>query len=121
MADAVIGSQKSFHALFDKYLDHMLVEFEQNSMFQNIQIFWLFDKNWLTIFDKVLMPFWKTFQTETIVRCLTINLKIITFHCSKNYGSPTRATRLKVAPSMEDPISLNENRLVSYGVMLRFA
>ena len=31
----------------------MLVKFEQN--------FELFDKKWLTIFDKVLMPFWKMF------------------------------------------------------------
>ena len=29
-ADADIGSLKSLHTLFDKYLDLMLVEFEQN-------------------------------------------------------------------------------------------
>ena len=46
--------------------------------------------------------------TETIVWCLTINLKTIIFQCSKNYGSPTHITRLKVAPNMADPNSLNE-------------
>ena len=30
IADAANGSQKSLHKLFGKYLDHMLVEFEQN-------------------------------------------------------------------------------------------
>ena len=30
IADADIGSLKSFHKLFDKYLDHLLVKFEQN-------------------------------------------------------------------------------------------
>ena len=39
----------------------MLVKFEQNRMVQTIQNFELFDKKWLTIFDKVLTPFWKTF------------------------------------------------------------
>ena len=29
IADADIGSLKSLHTLFDKYLDHMLVKFEQ--------------------------------------------------------------------------------------------
>ena len=39
----------------------MLVKFEQNPMVQTIQNFELFDKKWLTIFDKVLMPFGKRF------------------------------------------------------------
>ena len=38
-----------------------------------------------------------------------LNLKTIIFQCSKNYDSPTRVTRLKVAPNMVDPISLTEN------------
>ena len=33
------------------------------------------------------------------------------FQCSKNFGSPTSVTRLKVAPNMADPISFNEKRL----------
>ena len=40
----------------------MLVKFEQIRMIQSIQNFELFDKKWLTIFDKVLMPFWKKFM-----------------------------------------------------------
>ena len=51
IADADIGSLMSRHTLFDKYLDHMLVKFEQNRIVQNIQNFVLFDKEWLTIFD----------------------------------------------------------------------
>ena len=51
--DADIGSLKSLHTLLDKYLDDMLVEFEQNRMVRTIQNF--------VLFDKVLTPFWKTF------------------------------------------------------------
>ena len=54
-------SLKSLHTLFGMYLDHMLVEFDQNRTVRTIQNFELFDKKWLTIFDKVLTPFWKTF------------------------------------------------------------
>ena len=50
IADADIGSLKSLHTLFDKYLDHMLVKFEQNRIVRTIQNFELFDKKWLTIF-----------------------------------------------------------------------
>ena len=39
----------------------MLVKNEKNRMVQTIQNFKLFDKKWLTIFDKVLTPFWKKF------------------------------------------------------------
>ena len=39
----------------------MLVKFEQNRMVRTMQNFEIFDKKWLTIFDKVLKPFWKTF------------------------------------------------------------
>ena len=61
IADADIGSLKSLHILFDKYLDYMLVKFEQNRMVGIIQNFVFFDKKWLKIFDKVLTPLWKTF------------------------------------------------------------
>ena len=47
---------------------------------------------------------------ETIIWCQTINQETIIFQCSKNYGSPTRVTRLKVEPNMADSISLNEKR-----------
>ena len=39
-----IGSLKSLHTLFDKYLDHMLVKFEQNRMVRTVQNFELLDK-----------------------------------------------------------------------------
>ena len=60
-ADADIGNLKSLHILFDKHLDHMLAKFEQNRIVRTIQNLVFFDKKWLTIFDKVLTPFWKTF------------------------------------------------------------
>ena len=55
-ADVDIGSLKSLHTLFDKYLDHMLVKYEQNCVVQTIQNSELFDKIWFAIFDKVLTP-----------------------------------------------------------------
>ena len=61
IADADIGSLNSSHTLFDKYLDHMLVKFEQNRMVWTIQNFELFDKKMVNHFDTVLTPFWKTF------------------------------------------------------------
>ena len=45
VSNADTGSLKSLHTLFDNYLDHMLVKFEQNHMVRNIQNFDLFDKN----------------------------------------------------------------------------
>ena len=42
ISDADIGSLKSLHTLFDKYLDHMLVKFEQNRMVQTIHNIELF-------------------------------------------------------------------------------
>ena len=44
IADVDIGSLKSLHTLFEKYLDHMLVKFEQNGMVRTIQNFELFDQ-----------------------------------------------------------------------------
>ena len=68
IADADIGSLKSLHTLFDKYLDHMLVKYEQNRTVQAIQNFVLFDK-------KMINNFWQSvdailedvYVTETIV------------------------------------------------------
>ena len=57
---AGIGSLKSLHTLFCKYLDHMVGKFEQNRMVRTKKNFELLDKKWLTIFDKVLTQFWKT-------------------------------------------------------------
>ena len=61
ITDADMGSVKSLHKLFGKYLDNMLAKFEQNCMLGNIKNFQLFGKKWSTIFEKVLTPFWKTF------------------------------------------------------------
>ena len=57
-------SLESLHTLFDMYLDHMLVKFEQNPMVRNIKKCELYDKKtgfFKTIFDKALTPFWKSF------------------------------------------------------------
>ena len=40
-----IGSLKCLHTLFDKYLDYILVKFEQNYMIQTTQNIELFNKN----------------------------------------------------------------------------
>ena len=42
VANTDIRSLKSFHSLFDKYLDHMLVKFEQSCMILNCAKFWAF-------------------------------------------------------------------------------
>ena len=45
VADADIGSLKSLHILFDKYLNHVVVKFEQNRMvrtIQNLRVFFFF-------------------------------------------------------------------------------
>ena len=57
IADAEIGSLKSLHTLFGKYLDHRLVKFELSCMVQTAQNFVVFDNKLLKIFDKVLTPF----------------------------------------------------------------
>ena len=43
VANADIGSLRSLHTLFVKYLDHMLVKFEENCMVQTSRNFDLFD------------------------------------------------------------------------------
>ena len=53
---ADVGSLKSVHTLFDKYLDHMLVKFDQDRVVRNKQNFELWGKKWF-IFEKVLTPF----------------------------------------------------------------
>ena len=60
IADADIESLKSLHTLFGKYLNHMLVNFEQNHMVQTIQNFKLFDQNVVAILEDAPV-------TETIV------------------------------------------------------
>ena len=44
VANAEIGSLKSILTLYDKYLNHMLVKFELNSMVQTLQNCDIFDK-----------------------------------------------------------------------------
>ena len=45
ITDADIGSLKFLHILFDKYLNHMLVKFEQNPTVRNTQNLELFGKS----------------------------------------------------------------------------
>ena len=63
VANADIGSQKSLHTLFDTYLNHRLVKFEQNCMVQttrNLELFWQ-KPGFFNHFYNALTPFWKTF------------------------------------------------------------
>ena len=46
----------------------MLVKFEHNRMVRTVQNFDLFDKKWLTIFDKVLTIFDKVLTIEYLKR-----------------------------------------------------
>ena len=103
-------SIKSFHALFDKYLKHMLVEFEQNRIKRNHTKFCAF-------WQKVVNNFWQSVDAilekflwlKQLFDTKNINSNTIILQCFKNYSTPTREIRLKVAPNMTDPISLNEN------------
>ena len=44
---------------FGQHLDHILVQFLQNRMVRNLQKINPFAKTWLTIFEKVLTPFFE--------------------------------------------------------------
>ena len=57
ITDTDIESITSLRTLFSKYLDHMVVKFEQNCTVRNIQKFELFGKKWLTILKKESTPF----------------------------------------------------------------
>ena len=62
VANDEIGSLKSLSTFLTKCLYHMLVKFEQNRMAQaTILSFLTKSRGFKTIFDKALMPFWKTF------------------------------------------------------------
>ena len=56
VANADIKSLKYLNALFNKYLDHIVVKFEQNSKVETTWNFELFDKN-----PDFLKPFWGHF------------------------------------------------------------
>ena len=64
--------------------DHMLVKFEQNRMVRNTQNFKAFSKKCLTIFEKVLRPFLKTFLWHKQLFNAKILFERLIFHCSKN-------------------------------------
>ena len=63
VTDANIWSLKSLYALFDKYLDHMLVKFEQNRMVWNIQNFKLLAKNG----QPFLRKGWRHFEDFSVI------------------------------------------------------
>ena len=73
-------------------------------MVQTTRNFDFFDKKpgvLKNIFDKPLTLFWKTFLW---LKQLS-DAELLILSVFQKYGSPTRATRLKVAPKMADPIS----------------
>ena len=66
IADTDIESLKSLHTLFDKYLDHMLVKFEQNrTVWTKILIF----------LTKMINHFWQI--VDAIMKDGTVNETII--------------------------------------------
>ena len=69
----------------------------------------------MSFLTKIVNHFWQSvdailkdgYVTETVVWCKNIIFlvyRLSTFKSSKNYGSPTHVTRLKVAPNMAGPI-----------------
>ena len=54
-----LEGQKSLHTLFDKYLDHMLVKFEQNHMVRTKSYDPNFTKFW-AFWQKVVNHFWQS-------------------------------------------------------------
>ena len=61
-------SLKSLHTLFDKYLDLMLVKFEQNRMVGTTQNFELFDK-------KMVNHFWQS--ADAILKDASVTKTIV--------------------------------------------
>ena len=56
------------------------------------------------------MPFCKTvLKLKQLFNDKRLNFQATIFQCPKNYGSPTRVTRLKVAPYMADPTSIEQS------------
>ena len=91
----------------------MLVKFEQIRIVRTTRNFELFDKK-SGFLKSFLTKRWRHFRRGfcswiNYLMLKTIYLKTTIFQCSKNYGSPTGRTGLKVALNMADPISLNEN------------
>ena len=60
------------------------------------------------ILFKALVPFWKVNRLILNYRC-KLDVQTTIFQCSKDYGSQTRITRLKVAPKMADLIHFNDS------------
>ena len=85
ITDVDIGSVKSS---FDKHLVYMQVKLEHNCTVGNIRNSEFFGKKMLIIFEKGLTPFWRRLCNKNSCSIL-INGKTITFHCFKDYGSPT--------------------------------
>ena len=98
-----------------KCLYHILVKFEQNCMVQTTRNVGLFDRK--TKQNKTKRGFLKPFLTKRwghFGRCFyswnsfMLSYQFEDYQCSKNYGSPTRVTRLKIAPNVADPISIKD-------------
>ena len=87
----------------------MMMKFEPNRMVRTIRNFMLFDKKWLTIFDKVLTPFWKTFLwLKQLFDAKILIQRLSSFSVPKITALNT-CNQVKVAPNIVDPISVNEN------------
>ena len=67
IANADIGNLNSLHTFLKNCLYHMLLKFEENCIVETARNFEAFDKKKkkktkkIIIFDKELLPFWKTF------------------------------------------------------------
>ena len=78
----------AIHTLFDKYLDHMLVKFEQIRMVRTIQNFELFDKNGKPFLTKCWRHFERRFcDWNNCLMLSYIDLKTIIFLVSSCLSS----------------------------------
>ena len=68
IADVNCGSLKSLHILFDKYLDHVLVKFEEVVWSELCKIWSFLTENSLLVFEKRVDTIFEDFHlTEAIV------------------------------------------------------
>ena len=115
------------HTLFDKhdkYLNHMLVKFEQNrrSYGSNFRLYTqnveLFDKKWLIIFDKALTPILEDVSVMKQLFDAKLSIWILN-HLSgfKNYGSPTRVT-IQVKSCSISMISRLRKQTVTFNTLM---
>ena len=90
VANADLGILKSLQTILKTCLYHVLVKFEQNRTVQTTRNFELFVKKtgfFISIFDKELTPFLKTFVSlKLLFNAKLLIIRTIIFQCSKKHS-----------------------------------